>query len=142
MRYRTRSFVSMFIAATLFAAGCGGPKANEPTESVSGKVLLEGQPVAGTVYFTGSDGREIPAAINVEGKYTVANPPKGEGKFTVKSNLPAAPAGAPQPKAGSEVAAPEGVVGKVPPAKYALPGHAIAYNYAGGKQTFDIELKP
>jgi hypothetical protein len=133
---------SLFAAAVFAtAAGCGAPKSKEPDDVITGSVSLDGQPVNGTVMFFAVDGREYPGAISEDGKYKVLNAPKGDGRFLVKSNLPSLPAGAPKPKDAPPPPDNAGN-GKQPPAKYAFAANAIKYSYAGGKQNFDIELKP
>jgi hypothetical protein len=135
--------LALVLIALAWAAGCGrsGPK-----NSVSGKVLLEGRPVAGTVAFIGPDGKEALAPINPDGTYTVANPPAGQVRIVVRgilgvggaANLPPEveklmPAGAPAPAAKA---------GVPPPERYATPDSGLTFNVTKGKQKHDITLEP
>src|SRR5271170_475352 len=67
--------------------GCGGPAG--PKNTVSGKVTLEGQPVAGIVVFLSGDGKEVSGPINyLDGTYQIPDPPSGQVSIVVKG-LPA-----------------------------------------------------
>src|SRR5438045_2011452 len=73
----------------LALTGCGGGKPSN--DSLSGKVTLNGQPVAGQVVFvSNSDSKETPTVISPTGDYSVALA-KGEYQILVKGTGLAAP---------------------------------------------------
>lgn len=76
------SFLSAF---ALVVAGCGGDGLTRGT--VSGKVTLDGQPVAnGTIVFTPTGGTKGPMAMAeiANGQYAITNNPPVAGKHSVK----------------------------------------------------------
>ncbi len=123
--------------AFLVLSGCG-ESGTSPGDSVSGKVTLGGQPVAGTVVFVWPDRKEMSAPLTVEGKYQILNPAKGEVQILVK-----APATMVVPKGAKALEMPGAVptVGTLPPEKYAKPKNGLAFNITGGQQTYDIVLE-
>lgn len=124
--------------AALALAGCGGKPA-DGGDSVSGKVTLNGQPVAGRVAFVGADKKETITVTGPDGRYSIANLPKGELQVFVRS------AALPKPVTPRGVQPPPGLpaaVGVAPPARYAQAKHAQKLTVTGGAQTFDIDLKP
>jgi hypothetical protein len=131
----------LLLAAVLAGAGCGK---KGPASTVSGKVTLNGKPVAGTVTFIGPDNREITAPINPDGTYTVANPPAGQVQVVVR-NLPGARPGM-TPSIPRNVSMPGNVtsasVGLPPPMRYAWQNNGLAFSVTGGKQQHDIILTP
>jgi len=65
--------------------GTGCPGGDGAKNSVSGKVTLNGKPVAGTVVFIGADNSEVGTSpIGPEGNYTIVNPTPGPVKILVK----------------------------------------------------------
>jgi len=133
----------LLCAAVVLAAGC----AKKDKDSVSGKVTLGGQPVAGIVTFA-YDKSEISAPTTADGSYIFTAPPPGQVKVTVKP-LPGAGAGAlaPPPKGGPDMPSmPAGTAsgqGVPPPAKYGSPATSdLSYEVKAGKQTYNIDLKP
>jgi hypothetical protein len=125
------------VAAALLASGCG------VRSTVSGKVTLGGQAVAGTVTFIGAEGKEFTAPINPDGTYTLTDTPAGAAQVVVKC-FPgtAAPLAKRNPKLpqlpGTFTAPP--APGVLPPARYAAPNNGLTLVVTGGRQTFDIEL--
>jgi hypothetical protein len=137
------SWLVPFTLVIVLAAGCGK---KEPTSTVTGKVTLNGQPVAGTVAFVGPDNKQVTAPINPDGTYTVASPPTGQVRILVKS-LPGAIPGA-KPIISADMARTMPVsttapaTGQSPPARYAWPNNGLTFNVTGGKQSHDITLVP
>jgi len=135
---RSCSFLAFLLAVLVWGAGCGS---KGPKNVVTGKVTLNGQPVAGTVTFTGGGGKEVNAPINPDGTYMIPDPPEGENQIVVKGFL-----GATGPLPGAEkvpgggLSTPGGALkpaemGANPPAKYGKPGNGLSFNVTGGKQT-------
>jgi hypothetical protein len=137
-----RALLALLPAIFLWAAGCD----TGPRSVLSGKVTLSGQPVSGSLTFVGPDAQEVTVPINPEGTYNCPNPPGGDVKVLVKGfDLPrvvAVPAAAKRPKLPDTPGAGPQAVGVRPPARYGLPGNALTVNVQGGKQTYDITLKP
>jgi len=141
--------LALSLSVLVWSAGCSkGAK-----DSVTGKVTLNGQKVAGTMTFTGPDKKSATAPINPDGTYLVENPSKGENTITVKgfgTGPGAANPAAFQPPAGdkgSDMLKDKTVktdMGSPPPAKYATEGPAndLKFTVKGGKEKYDIDLKP
>ena len=119
---RTLSVLSLFVASAV-SAGCGiGAKQQEAhPDALVGKITHNGQPVkAVTITVLGPDGTPAGGTANDDGTYTIPNPPKGQLKF--------------------QLVAPGS--GKPPfPAKYTQPNNDLTFDYTGGKQTYDMNLK-
>jgi hypothetical protein len=130
-------------------AGCSG---SGPKNTVSGKVTLKGQLILGSITFVGPNGKEVTAPINPDTSYLIPDPAMGENKIAIKGIPGAAPGGAPA-EAGQpglkkdmmkDMLSPT-TMGVPPPAKYATPGGPdgkLTFTVTGGKQEFNIELKP
>jgi len=136
-----RAGCGLSLAAALLVGVTGCPSKNEAANSVSGKVTLGNEPVAGTVYFVGPDGKEIMTPIMANGNYKLDNPPIGKCKVLVKgmggmgTTVKDTPAIKDAPKLG-------GGTGAAPPAKYAdVKTTDLEYEVKAGKQTIDIPLK-
>src|SRR5262249_9752872 len=128
------SFLLLLFSA-LATLGCGS-KSGGPQNSVSGKVALNGQPVAGEVVFAGPGKKEVKTVIGLDGYYFVTDPPVGENNITIRRVGGMAP-----PKDASKMpGAPSPVPS--PPAKYARPGNGLKFNYTVGTQTYVIDLIP
>jgi hypothetical protein len=133
----------VFSISTIALVGCGSKGASD---SVSGKVTMNGQIVAGQVIFITSDKKEIASPITAEGVYTINNPPKGEVQIIVKGAVaPGGPVARPIPKGdktpGEPPPSPMASSGATPPAKYAQAGNGLKFTVTGGQQTYDIDLK-
>lgn len=137
---------SVLLFSTIGCGEKGGAK-----NSVSGKVLFNSKPVTGTVTFIGADGKEAASPINPDGSYNVPDPPLGEDKITIQG-IPGM-ADAPRPQIpttnapGMDDAMKKSLEspsssGVAPPAKYASPTNGLTFKVTGGKQTFNIDLKP
>jgi hypothetical protein len=138
------------VSLVLFAAllvGVSGCKPKGPTNFVTGKVTLNGEPVSGLISFIDASNKEtLGVPINAaDGTYTIENPPLGQVKIVVKampgaSNAPMVkPKDAPMPEMG----APTAMKGVSPPAKYGTATTTpLSYEVKPGKQTYDIPLTP
>ena len=121
MIYRIVSPSALFLALGLLT-GCGGTGGREAhPDALTGKVTYNGQPVKSVALtVTGPDGKAVGTTADDQGVYTIPSPPKGQLQF--------------------QLAAPGG--GKLPfPEKYTKPNNGLSVEYAGGRQTYDIELK-
>jgi hypothetical protein len=131
------------LAAIIWAAGCGGGKGK--TDSVSGKVTLDGKPVAGEITFICSDGKEFKSPLTQDGGYSIIAPPKGVAKIGVKGMLLGLGGTLKKAdsKGGESLATGPGSSGVAPPAKYADPAKSgLTYDIKGGSETHDIALSP
>jgi hypothetical protein len=133
------------VAAIAWVAGCGGGKSK--TESVSGKVTLDGKPVSGEITFVCSDGKEIKSPLGTDGGYSILAPAKGEAKIGIKSMTAAVGGGKEAGKEGAsksaELPGMGGSSGAVPPAKYGNPASSgLTYTVKGGEEKHDITLSP
>jgi hypothetical protein len=132
--------VCLFVALLAGLSGCD-KKADEAANSVSGKVTLNGEPVAGNVAFVGADNKESPPSpIKPDGTYTIPNPPTGQVKILVKGMGGTAPVTTPPKEAGGNMPK---IGGVAPPTKYgAVATTDLKFEVTSGKQKHDIELKP
>jgi hypothetical protein len=131
-RLRRPAVAALAALALALASGCGAG----PENVVSGKVTLGGgKPIRdGFVTFYGADNKRVTAHITADGRYQLADPPKGPMRVAVSGPLAvAAPKGAP-PLVG--VPTPEPL-----PKKYEDPNNGLTANLTGGRQTVDLELK-
>ena len=130
----------------------GCPSAGTVSDVVTGKVTLGDKPVSGTVTFIGPENKKLNGVAGPDGSYFINNPPKGMYKITVEG-LSGAPAsfGATAPKNRKDASSPakDAVTtaappeaGTAPPKKYASPDNGLIFEVKGGKQEFNIELKP
>jgi hypothetical protein len=129
-----RLALASLLAIVFGVSGCGdGKKGAGDGDSVSGKVTLNGQAVAGQVVFIAADGKDYIAPIGEDGSYLAAGVPKGQAKILVKGASGVAPkGGADMPGSGGK--------GVAPPAKYGVPGNGLTFDVTGGAQKRDIEL--
>jgi hypothetical protein len=135
------------LALLMVVSGCTKPG---PKNVVSGTVKLNGQDVKGTVVIVDSDGKETASPIS-GGKYTIADPPLGDVVFLVKGM-----AGLPGPENPQKAEKPKlkGPADKIlentdrnmavePPRRYNTKETSdLKHTLKGGKETFDIELRP
>lgn len=135
----SKAYLCVCLVLAVGVIGCG----TASPDAVSGKVTLNGQPVAGEVVFLVGGAEKAASPIKLDGTYQVSNPPRGEVEVLVKGPpaLPSPPPGGKKvdipPPTGSS---PSGVS---PPAKYARPNNGLAkLNVTGGRQTHNIELTP
>lgn len=132
-----KSFIGI-VSIGVLALGPIGCGSKAPTEGVSGKVTLNGSPVAGQVVFVTSDGRQLPTAIGPDGGYTIMGLPKGEVDVLVKGDPPV---NAMLPKGADPVGKPTSA-GATPPEKYTKAGAGLKFDVTGSRQTHNIELTP
>jgi hypothetical protein len=65
--------------------GCSGSN----TGRITGKALLDGQPIAGTVVFVGENAKQANGNIGAGGAYEISRAPVGKGKlYVVPERLP------------------------------------------------------
>ncbi|VTR99110.1 carboxypeptidase-like regulatory domain-containing protein [Tuwongella immobilis] len=114
--------IAFALVAGLMIGCSGGSTSNDDTaESINGKITFKGEPVKGvTLIVKSADGKDAGGSTNEVGEYTIPSPPKGKLGFML---IPA----------GGKAAF---------PAKYTKAGNDLSFDYQGGKQTFNIELKP
>jgi hypothetical protein len=147
MSTRKFGFILTVCVLLVTALGCGD---NAPSNTVSGKVQYQGQPVSGFIHFVGADGKEVSSPIGPSGgAYTVMNPPLGDVTILIKPALGGgAAAAAPSTPAPGAPALPgmEGMpkmaASVSPPAKYSEASGGLKYSVKPGKQVHDIELTP
>ncbi|MCZ2340917.1 MAG: hypothetical protein LC104_03870 [Bacteroidales bacterium] len=108
------------ILSLVICVGCSQSGGDAHPDSLSGKITIQGQPAAeATMIVTGPNGATAGGSANAAGEYIIPEPPKGLLKFQF---FPGA-------KKDS-----------IPP-KYLKPDNGLSFEYIGGKQTYDIELK-
>ncbi|QEL14422.1 peptidase associated/transthyretin-like domain-containing protein [Limnoglobus roseus] len=129
---RTRILSAVVVVSGLLSAGCGGGS-NGPGNVLSGVVTVDGRPVKEVNVLATGGAAQLSALTNEQGEYRFENPPKGALKFQLTSMAPPPPGvpGSPPPPAAAGV-----------PTKYTKPGNDLAFEYAGGKQTYNMDLKP
>ncbi len=126
------------------AGGCSG--SSETNNSVTGRVTLRDEPVAGAVEFIYPD-KTKGFSIITNGNYTIANLKTGSVKVVVKGGAAKAKqAVAPPPAKGPEMPVLPGTVGTEGVAAPAVYGDEattpLTYTVKAGKQTHNIELNP
>jgi len=143
LRRTPRGWLGAFsCAAILVFAGCSGKDGGSSGSGdvITGKVTMNGQIVAGQLYFVGSDKKEIMSMIGpMDGSYQISNPPKGEGVFYIKAM------GGPSlvPPGGAKMPDVPSTGGVAAPAKYEKAATSdLKFTVTGGKQTYDITLTP
>lgn len=117
---------------TLALAGCDGGASKA---TVAGAVTYKGKPLpTGTIAFIGKDNKVVSAAIESNGRYSVARVPVGPAKISV-STPPAPPKGA--AAAGMPVLETVSI-----PAQYNDPEKSgLTYDVKPGAQEHSIDLK-
>lgn len=98
------------------------PKPKAETASITGKVTVQGKPLAeGTVTFTSPDpkGKTVAGAVNKDGTFAIKDLPPGKYAVTVTSKTP----------------------GAVPAKFGAVETSALTFTALVGANQFDIELK-
>jgi hypothetical protein len=141
--------LAALVLAVQALAGCG-----RPTGSVSGKVILKGQPLtAGDVTFIGADQRVASSPIQPDGSYAIPQVAAGKAQIgvtppiKVTTGMPrgmkmdGGKMGAP----GADTAAPPPASAGKPPAipdQYLDPTKSgLTYEVKPGPQDYTIELK-
>jgi len=147
----TRASFAFFVAVLItWLPGC--PQGSV-TNGVKGKVTTEGNVVAGTVFFTGSDNTELKSPIDPKGEYYIQNTKVGTYKISVKGETGPGGVGAPPapPEAkdkkdkglpGDNTKLSTFTPGKAPPKKYESPDNGLTFDAKGGQETKDLDLKP
>jgi hypothetical protein len=126
-------FLYMPFVVVLLLPACNSGN-REPSEILSGKVTLNSQVLTmGTVMVIGPDRTEASAQIHSDGSYRIENPPKGELKFKAFILPPPPPGVPPMPPVKGQ---------PVVPAKYIEYKNELAFDYTGGKQTYDVVMNP
>lgn len=114
------SSLGLLVLGCIISAGCSQSGGDAHPDSLSGKITFQGQPVPeATMIVTGSDGKTAGGSANAAGEYLIPEPPKGKLKFQF---FPGA-------KKDSI------------PMKYLKPDNDLSFEFIGGKQTYDIDLK-
>ena len=133
----------LLLTSVALMTGCSGGPA-EAKNSVSGKVLLDGQPVAGEVIFFHQEKKDQKnTPINPKGEYTINDPEPGKVKIVVKGMLSGQKVVAPPPDGPKIEGAPALASGAAPPAKYGSEATTpLEYEVKAGKQKYDINLTP
>ncbi len=124
---------SLLFALVLLAAGCSAGKG-----SISGKVSLNGTPVAGgTITFQSEVGnREVFSALIKDGQYSIEGVPTGKARVTVKNLGPGAGGKQDGNRAASQGASPI-------PARYADPDSSgLSLTVRPGEQSYPVDLTP
>ncbi len=125
---------SLFIlAAGLFATGCESDVSGV-ANVLSGTITVGGVPASEvTLVAIGPDGVEATGLTDGTGKYRIENPPKGALRFRLGSQVPPPPPGVQAPPPPPDAAN--------IPAKYRTAKNELTFEYTGGKQTYDFDLK-
>jgi len=122
----------------VLTTGCRGDK--EPKDSVSGKVTMGGQAVAGVVNFVYPDGKKVASPLGADGSYKFFSPPVGQVKVVVEG-MPGVVAPPPM-KGGPELPKMPGASGVAPPAKYGSANTTdLTYEVKAGAHVHNIDLK-
>ena len=131
---RSRCLLGLLLVAVI---GCSSGSGS----TLTGKVTLNDQAVAGSVILVGPDKKEHTVPISPDGVYSVGGLAPGEYAVRLKGNGPKPP---PPPK---DVPLPKDAVDKSgptlqPPAKYTQGNTGLKVTVSGGAQTYDIPLTP
>lgn len=115
-----KMWTALTALAVMTAIGCGAGGGVAHPDALSGKVTAGGKPVASaTLVVTGPEGQSSGGTTNDDGTYLIPEPPKGKlsFQFIMTSNK------------------------SLIPAKYSKPNNGLTFDYTGGSQTYDIDLK-
>ncbi|HTU21065.1 MAG TPA: hypothetical protein VMG10_23635 [Gemmataceae bacterium] len=125
-------FLAILVPLVLGLAGCEG-KSGRSSEVLTGRLMLNDQPVSHATVVASVGDKEASTPTAKDGTYTLYDPPKGTLRFKVYT-IPPPPPGMPTPPSlpGQPVI----------PARYQSFDNELSFQYAGGKQVFDITLKP
>jgi hypothetical protein len=132
--------LALCIVSLAAVSGCDGSK--KAKNSVTGKVSLDGEPVAGSITFVSATNKEEVTPIKPDGTYLIENLPPGTYKVLVKSMLGGKLVAPPKDKGGAEMPSmPGSSKGVDPPEKYASATSSdLTFEVKTGKQTYDIPL--
>jgi len=127
--------LALFIALLGGVSGCGNKGGAKVT--VTGKVTLNGSPVAGQVTFHGPDGKDsLAVPTNSDGTYSMPDPPTGQCKVTVKPMIGSS--GLVKPPEVKDQKMPDmpgsAAAGVAPPPKY--------HNAQSTDLTYDVKATP
>ena len=112
--------VLILFAAVCAVAGCGAGAREANPDALTGKITYNGQPVRSVTVTAMSPSGPAGGTTNDEGVYTIPNPPKGKLTFQLVS-----------PGSGKPSF----------PVKYTQPNGELSFEYTGGKQTYNMDLK-
>ena len=137
----------MLLAGTL---GCGSGD-RMPANAITGTVTFKGAPVRfASLAAFGAEGEQRVSRTDEDGHYLIVNPPPGELSIRfVDLPPPSPPRPNPPPRAGVKYDIPPPREAMTPPppptnipARYLKPDGGLPFHYTGGRQTFDIDIKP
>jgi hypothetical protein len=138
---RNNTFMLFTISFVLsMALGCGS-KSEGYSDSVSGTVMLKGQPVSGEVVFQWANKKENVSLISSDGRYNIINPEKGQASILVRKIAGSEPSAKPQPGIVELPGTTKNTGGVLTPIKYAKNTDELTFKVEGGKQTYNIDLK-
>ena len=138
---RNKNFMLLSIGFVLIMSiGCGNKNVGY-SDSVSGTVMLNSQPVSGEVVFQWANKKENVSLISPDGKYNIINPEKGQVSILVRKIGGTMPTASLPPGASQLPGTTSTSVGVLPPIKYAKNTDELTFKVEGGKQTYNIELK-
>jgi hypothetical protein len=124
----------------LFGSGCGGPR----NEEVSGSVTWQGQPLdQGTIEFAPAGGQGLAAnGIIQDGRYhLLSTPGVAPGSYQVRIHSRESPLRRSNPNAPSDIELIDRKAKERIPAKYNRNTELKAEVKKGGGNTFDFDLK-
>jgi hypothetical protein len=128
---RTR-FLLVLVPVVLGLTGCGSGN-NRSSQALTGRLTLNNQPISHATVVVAAGDQEISGPTSKDGVYTIYAPPKGKLRFKVYTVPPPPPGMPPPPPMPGQ---------PVIPTKYQQFGNDLSFEYTGGKQKFDIALKP
>ena len=138
MRFRSLSLV-VILALLLSSAGCGGGAGGPALGTVTGKVMLDGQPVQkATIIFTPESGPPSYGGTNAQGEYTMMFTADKAGAAVGKHTMTL--------EAGSQAVddngkpLPDQQITKIPK-KYTTKAGGLTAEVKAGANTFDFKLE-
>jgi hypothetical protein len=143
-------FVLMTAVLLTGTLGCSSGD-RMPANSITGTVTLKGAPVRfASLAAISRDGEQRVSRTDEDGHFLIVNPPAGELIIRfVDLPPPSPPRPNPPPRAGVKYDIPPPREAMTPPpppttipARYVKPDAGLPFHYEGGRQTFDIDLKP
>ena len=146
---KTYCFLTMTVLLT-GALGCGSGD-GKPENSIAGTVTLKGAPVRfASLAAISPEGEQRVSRTDEAGHFLIVNPPPGELTIRfVDLPPPSPPRPNPPPRAGVKYDIPPPREAMTPPppptpipSRYLKPDAGLPFHYDGGRQTFDIDIKP